>query len=149
MGWSAAFELSQPASEWRLSLGIGPLTATAIVSAIGNGAEFKKARGFAAWLGLVPARYSTGRKQELLGVSKRGNRNLRKLLVRGACSVLQMKDKQSSGLSTWLTQLTSRVHSNVAAIAFANKLARIAWAVSANGEAYRPPLLAREELACN
>ena len=129
--------------------GIGPLTATAIVSAIGNGAEFKKGRGFAAWLGLVPAQYSTGGKQKLLGISKRGNRYLRKLLVHGARAVLQMKDKQSPGLSTWLTQLTSRAHSNVAAVALANKMARIAWAVLAKGEAYRPPLLAGEELACN
>jgi len=124
--------------------GIGPLTATAIVSAIGNGAEFKKGRGFAAWLGLVPAQYSTGGKQKLLGISKRGNCYLRKLLVHGARAVLQTKDKQSSGLSTWLTQLTSRAHSNVAAVALANKLARMAWAVLAKGEAYRPPLLAAE-----
>jgi transposase len=124
--------------------GIGPLTATAIVSAIGNGAEFKKGRGFAAWLGLVPAQYSTGGKQKLLGISKRGNCYFRKLLVHGARAVLQTKDKQSSGLSTWLTQLTSRAHSNVAAVALANKLARMAWAVLAKGEAYRPPLLAAE-----
>src|ERR1035437_2534820 len=124
--------------------GIGPLTATTIVSAISNGAEFKKGRGFAAWLGLVPAQYSTGGKQKLLGISKRGNCYLRKLLVHGARAVLQTKDKQSSGLSTWLTQLTSRAHSNVAAVALANKLVRMAWAVLAKGEAYRPPLLAAE-----
>jgi transposase len=134
--------------------GIGPLTATAIVSAIGNGAEFKKGRGFAAWLGLVPSQYSTGGKQKLLGISKRGNCYLRKLLIHGARAVLQTKDKQSSGLSTWLTQLTSRTHSNVAAVALANKMARMAWAVLAKGEAYRPPLLAAEVvgtegLACN
>jgi transposase len=124
--------------------GIGPLTATAIISAIGNGAEFKKGRGFAAWLGLVPAQYSTGGKQKLLGISKRGNCYLRKLLVHGARAVLQTKDKQSSGLSTWLTQLTSRTHHNVAAVALANKMARMAWAVLAKGEAYRPPLLVNE-----
>jgi transposase len=101
--------------------GIGPLTATAIVSAIGTGAEFKKGRGFAAWLGLVPSQYSTGEKQKLLGISKRGNCYLRKLLVHGARAVLQTNDKQSSGLSTWLTQLTSRAHSNVVAVALANK----------------------------
>ena len=134
--------------------GIGPLTATAIVSAIGNGAEFKKGRGFAAWLGLVPSQYSTGGKQKLLGISKRGNCYLRKLLVHGARAVLQTKDKQSSGLSTWLTQLMSRAQSNVVAVALANKMARMAWAVLARGEAYRPPLLAAEVvgadgLACN
>jgi transposase len=129
--------------------GIGPLTATVIVSAIGNGAEFRKGRGFAAWLGLVPAQHSTGGRQKLLGISKRGNRYLRKFLVHGARAVLQMKDKQSSGLSTWLNQFTSRAHSNAAAVALANKLARIAWAVLAKGEAYRPPLLASEQPACN
>jgi transposase len=124
--------------------GIGPLTATAIVSAIGNGTEFKKGRGFAAWLGLVPGQYSTGGKQKLLGISKRGNSYLRRLLVHGARAVLQKKNNQSSGLSTWLSQLTSRAHSNVVAVALANKLARMAWAVLAKGEAYRPPLLAAE-----
>jgi transposase len=134
--------------------GIGSLTATGIVSAIGNGADFKKGRCFAAWLGLVPGQYSTGGKQKLLGISKRGNCYLRKLLIHGARAVLRTKDKQSSGLSTWLTQLTSRAHSNVVAVALANKMARMAWAVLAKGEAYRPPLLAAEVagtegLACN
>jgi transposase len=127
--------------------GIGPVTATAIVSAIGNGAEFKKGRGFAAWLGLVPGQYSTGGKQKLLGISKRGNCYLRSLLVHGARAVLQCREKQSSGLSAWLGQLVSRVHSNVAAVALANKLARMAWALLAKGEMYRPPLLAANSVA--
>jgi transposase len=79
--------------------------------------------------------------QRLLGISKRGNCYLRKL-VQGARAVLQFKEKQSSGLSAWLTQLTSRTHYNVAGVALANKLARIAWAVLATGETYRPPMLA-------
>src|SRR5215471_7325420 len=105
--------------------GIGPVIATAIVSAIGNGAEFKRGRGFSAWLGLVPGQYSTGGKQKLLGISKRGNSYLRKLLVQGARAVLQQKKKQPSGLSAWLAQLSTRTHSNVAAVALANKLARM------------------------
>src|SRR5450631_444381 len=105
--------------------GIGPLTATATIAAIGNGAAFKKGRGFAAWLGLVPGQHSTGGKQKLLGISKRGNRYLRRLFVHGAHAVLQQRAKQSSGLSTWLEQLTSRVHRNVAVVALANKIARM------------------------
>jgi transposase len=122
--------------------GIGPVTATAIIAAIGNGGNFEKGRGFAAWLGLVPRQYSTGGKQKLLGISKRGNCYLRCLLVHGARSVLQFKEKQSSGLSTWLNKLTSRAHHNLAVVALANKLARMAWAVLAKGETYRPPLSA-------
>ena len=122
--------------------GIGPVTATAIVAAIGNGAAFRKGREFAAWLGVVPREYSTGGKQKLLGISKRGNSYLRRLFVQGARAVLQQSAKQSSGLSAWLAQLTSRTHRNVAGVALANKLARMAWAVLAKNEKYRPPMLA-------
>jgi transposase len=121
--------------------GIGPITATAIVSAVGNGAEFRKGRGFSSWLGLTPAEYSTGGKQKLLGISKRGNGYLRKLLVHGARSVMQCREKQSPGLKTWLGQLVSRCHLNVATIALANKMARMAWALLAKGETYRPALM--------
>jgi transposase len=120
--------------------GIGPVTATAVVAAIGNGAAFRKGREFAAWTGLVPGEHSTGGKQKLLGISKRGNRYLRKLFVQCARAVLQQKTKQSPGLKAWLEQLTSRTHHNVACVALANKLARMAWAVLATGEAYRAPL---------
>jgi transposase len=120
--------------------GIGPVTATAVIAAIGNGSAFRKGREFAAWTGLVPREYSTGGKQKLLGISKRGNRYLRKLFVQCARAVLQQKTKQSSGLKAWLEKLTSRTHRNVAAVALANKLARIVWAVLATGEVYRAPL---------
>jgi transposase len=122
--------------------GIGPVISTATISAIGNGAAFKKGRGFAAWLGLVPGEYSTGGKQKLLSISKRGNCYLRRLFVHGAHAGMQQRVKQSSGLRHWLEQLSSRVHRNVAVVALANKLARIAWAVLAKGERYRPSLLA-------
>ncbi len=121
--------------------GIGPLTAPALIAAIGNGATFRKGREFAAWVGLVPREYSTGGKQKLLGISKRGNSYLRRLFVQGARAVLQFREKQSSGLRAWLTQLISRTHYNVAGVALANKLARIAWAVLAKEEDYRPPVL--------
>jgi transposase len=122
--------------------GIGPVTATAVISAIGNGAAFRKGREFAAWTGLVPREHSTGGKQKLLGISKRGNRYLRKLFVQCARAVLQQKTKQAPGLKAWLEKITSHTHRNVAAVALANKLARMAWAVLATGEAYRAPLLA-------
>ncbi len=122
--------------------GIGPVTATAVMAAIGNGAAFRKGREFAAWMGVVPREHSTGGKQKLLGISKRGNSYLRRLFVQCARAVLQQKAKQSPGLKAWLEQLTSRTHYNVAGVALANKLALMAWAVLATGEAYRPPQLA-------
>jgi transposase len=127
--------------------GVGPVTATAIVSAIGNGQEFRKARCFSAWLGLLPGEYSSGGKQKLLGISKRGNSYLRKLLVHGARAVLQCRDKQSPGLSSWLGQLASRAHPNIVTVALANKMARMAWALLVRGETYRPPILRQEVLA--
>jgi transposase len=122
--------------------GIGPLTATALIAAIGNGEAFRKGREFAAWLGLAPREHSTGGKQKLLGISKRGNCYLRKLFVQGARAVLQFREKQCSGLRHWLAELSSRCHYNVVGVALANKLARMAWAVLAKGEAYRPPVQA-------
>jgi transposase len=127
--------------------GIGPVTATAIIAAVGNGRNFQKGRGFAAWLGLVPSQYSTGGKQKLLGISKRGNCYLRCLLIHGARAVLQFKQMQSPGLSVWLDKLSTRAHHNLAVVALANKLARMAWAVLAKGEAYRPPQLATTSMA--
>jgi transposase len=122
--------------------GIGPVTATALIAAIGNGAAFRKGREFAAWVGLVPGEHTTGGKQKLLGISKRGNSYLRKLFVQGARAVLQFKEKQSPGLKAWLDKLSSHTHYNVVGVALANKLARMAWAVLASGEAYRPPVAA-------
>ena len=127
--------------------GIGPVIATATIAAIGNGAAFKKGRGFAAWLGVVPGEHSTGGKQTLTETSRRGNRYLRKLFVQGAHAVLQKRMTQSTGLSTWLAQLTTRKRIQVAAVALANKLARMVWAVLYKGEAYRPPLLPQPVVA--
>ena len=121
--------------------GIGPVTATAVIAAIGNGAAFRKGREFAAWMGVVPREHSTGGKQKLLGISKRGNSYLRRLFVQCARAVLQQKTKQAAGLKAWLEKLTARARHNVAGVALANKLARMAWAVLATGEAYRPPQL--------
>jgi transposase len=118
--------------------GVGPVTATAIVAAIGNGCAFGKGRDFAAWIGLVPRQYSTGGKQKLLGISKRGNPHLRTLFVQGARAVLQKRTHQSPSLRCWLERLSSRKHGNVAVVALANKLARMAWAVLAKNEPYQP-----------
>jgi transposase len=118
--------------------GIGPIVATAIVAAIGNGAAFRKGREFAAWLGLVPRQYSTGGKARLLGISKRGSPYLRKILVHGArAAVLRIKRDQAP-IGAWMDALEQRAHRNVLIVAFANKLARIAWAVLSSGEPYRP-----------
>ena len=121
--------------------GIGPVIATATIAAIGNGAAFRKGRGFAAWLGVVPGEHSTGGKQKLTDTSRRGNKYLRKLFVQGAHTVLQHRTKQVTALSTWLAQLTTHRRIQVAAVAMANKMARMVWAVLSKGEAYRPPSL--------
>ena len=122
--------------------GIGPVTATALVAAIGNGAAFRKGRDLAAWVGMVPREHSTGGRQKLLGISKRGNSYLRRLFVQGARSVLQHRDKQNAILRNWLTQLTARSHQNVVIVALANKLLRTAWAVLCKSETYRISVLA-------
>jgi transposase len=127
--------------------GIGPVTATALIAAIGNGAAFRKGREFAAWMGVVPREHSTGGKQKLLGISKHGNSYLRKLFIQGARAVLQQRTKQAPGLNEWLARLASRTHHNVVAVALANKLARIAWAVLAKEERYQPQALPSQQAA--
>ena len=117
--------------------GIGPLVATAIVAAIGNGAAFSKGREFAAWMGLVPKQYSTGGKAKLAGISKRGNNYLRKILIHGARAVVLRSKRERIAMGSWLTALEARVPRNVLIVAAANKLARIAWAVLSSGQDYR------------
>jgi transposase len=117
--------------------GIGALGATALVSAIGNGAAFRRGRDLAAWLGLVPKQHSTGGRPTLLGISKRGNSYVRKLLIHGARSLLQHLHREDHEIGLWMTRLEQRAHKNVVAVALANKLARIAWAVAAKGDVYR------------
>lgn len=117
--------------------GIGPLASTAMVTAIGNGATFQKGRQFSAWLGLVPQQCSTGGKTKLLGISKRGNEYLRRLLIHGARSVALQVKRERHAWGNWMTALQQRTRANVATVALANKLARIAWAVLTRGEPYR------------
>ena len=118
--------------------GIGPLTATALVAAVGDAKDFKNGRQFAAWLGLVPRQHSTGGKSTLLGITKRGNRSLRALLIHGARSVLRVVDCKTDARSRWLRGVKARRGANCASVAQANKTARVAWALLARGERYRP-----------
>src|SRR6266700_2957671 len=135
-------ELEQLTARIREIPGVGPVTATALIAAVGNASAFKKGRNLAAWMGIVPREYTTGGKQKLLGISKRGNKYLRTLFIQGARSVLQQRHKQSPGLSHWLAQLLGRTHQNVVIVALANKLVRMAWAVLCKNERYRAPVLA-------
>jgi transposase len=122
--------------------GVGPVTATALIAAVGKGSAFRKGRDLAAWIGMVPSEHSTGGKQILLSISKRGNSYLRRLFVQGARSVLKQRHRQAPGLSCWLARLLARKHQNVAVVALANKIVRMAWAVLCKGELYRAPVLA-------
>jgi transposase len=117
--------------------GIGPIISSAVVAAIGSGDVFSKGRDFAAWLGLVPRQISTGDRTILGKISKRGNRYLRVLFVQAAWVVLvKPQSWERHGLKSWIEAAKKRLHHNVLAIALANKLARIAWAVLARGRGF-------------
>ncbi|MCD7909690.1 MAG: IS110 family transposase [Clostridium sp.] len=121
--------------------GVGPLTATAIVAHVGNAMQFKNGRAFAASLGLTPKEHSSGGKQKLLGISKRGNNGIRWLLIQGARIVTRYTLlRQDSQLCSqlWLQGLSARRGRQIAAVALANKTARTIWALLARGEEYRP-----------
>ncbi len=115
--------------------GIGPLTASALVASIGDAKQFSTGRQLAAWLGLVPRQYSTGGKPKLLGISKRGDSYLRTLLIHEARSALRTAHRKPIG-ELWLNNLVERRHRNIAAVALANKNARIVWALLARDRRY-------------
>lgn len=117
--------------------GFGALSATALVAAIGKGTAFRKGRDLAAWLGLVPQQKTTAGKPTLLGISQRGNAYLRRLLLQGARSVHRLANRSRLPFRQWLDALDARAHPNVVAVALANKLVRIAWAILTRGEPYR------------
>lgn len=117
--------------------GIGPISATAILAAISDATQFKNGRQFSAWLGLVPREHSTGGKPRRLGISKRGDSYLRKLFVHGARATLRWVDSKQGDRSRWLKTLMARRGKNRAAVALANKTARIAWALLAHHHEYR------------
>ena len=112
--------------------GIGPITATALVASIGDAKSFKNGRQLAAWLGLVPRQHSSGGKSVLLGISKRGDTYLRTLLIHGARAVIRFAENKPA--TTWLNRLLERRSKNVAAVALANKNARIVWVLLTHEE---------------
>jgi transposase len=109
--------------------GIGPLVATAFVASAGDGSQFRRAKDLAAWLGLVPREHSTGGKTTLLGISKRGNHYLRRLLIHGARSCVIHLTRTADRLGLWLTGLEERMHVNKVTVALAAKIARVAWVI--------------------
>jgi len=118
--------------------GVGPITATALVAAIGDKSCFKNGRQFAAWLGLVPKQHSSGGKARLFGISKRGDRYLRTLLIHGARAVLSRAAGKTDARSQWIGRMRERRHPNVVAVALANKNARIIWSLLSKDQEYRP-----------
>lgn len=116
--------------------GIGPITASALVASIGNAQNFADGRQLAAWLGLVPRQHSSGGKQTLLGISKRGDSYLRTLLIHGARAVVRVAESKLNHAHSWLGGVMKRRNKNVAAVALANKNARIVWALLANDRHY-------------
>ncbi len=117
--------------------GIGPITATALIAAVGEVGVFANGRQFSAWLGLVPQQYSTGGQTRLLGISKRGDGYLRKLLIHGARATLRWVRTKTDHRSQWIRGLLERRGWNRTAVAVANKNARIVWALLSRGEVYR------------
>ena len=112
--------------------GIGVMNATALVAAIGDGRTFSRGRDLSAWLGLVPRQATTGGKPKLLGITKRGSKYLRKLIIQEARAALPSLAKTATALGAWLRGLLARAHSNTVVVALASKLARIAWALLRN-----------------
>jgi transposase len=120
--------------------GIGPIVATALVAEIGDWKQFRSGRNLAAWIGLVPKQHSTGGKERLGRITKQGNRYLRWLLVAGAMAVIRYA-RQHGTKRLWLTRLIERRPAKVAAVALANKIARMAWAIMVHGDRYQEPKL--------
>lgn len=117
--------------------GVGALIASVVAASVPDPGVFKSGRDFAAWLGLTPRQNSSGGKEKLGAITKQGNRYIRKMLVVGATSVLRVAKKRKGALADWIVALRTRKPEKLAAVALANKLARIAWAMMATGESFR------------
>jgi transposase len=120
--------------------GVGPIIATALVAAVGNGEQFANGRQMSAAFRLTPRQHSSGGKERLLGISKRGDVYLRALLIHGARATISTAKNKNDRLSQWMTRLAARSHPNVAAVAMANKTTRMAWAMLTNGTDYQPAM---------
>ena len=132
--WHRSSEVSRRLAEVP---GIGPIIATAMIARVGDPHAFKSGRQFSAWLGLVPRQHSSGGKERLCGISKRGNPYLRRLLVVGTRSTMRWSRARPATANPWVLKLMGSKPSNVAAVAVANKTARIVWALMASGEKYK------------
>jgi transposase len=131
------FTQSAPCQKLAQIEGVGPVVATALVAAVGNAQEFANGRHLAAWLGLVPRQCSTGGKERLLGMSKRGDRYLRTLLIHGARATVHWARRKTDARSRWIRSVEQRRGKNIAAVAIANKNARIAWVLLTRDAEYR------------
>ena len=136
MAWHRSNETSRRLDEIP---GVGPALATALVASVANPKAFRSGRDFSAWIGLVPTQNSSGGKEKLGGITKRGDRYLRSLFTTGALAVIRYAKIHGSKHRPWLTGLLARRPTKVAAIALANKIARMAWAMMSKGECYREP----------
>lgn len=135
----AVFRQSEACQRIAKVKGIGPKTATAVVAAIGKGTEFKNGRHFAAWLGLVPRQHSSGDRQVLMNMTKKGDKHLRTLFIHGARAVVKVAANNNEGyLNQWVNQLKERRGFNKTAVAVANKNARIIWSILHNETEYIP-----------
>lgn len=117
--------------------GLGPISASAIVTAVGDAKQFNSGRDMAAWIGLIPKQHSSGGKEKLGGISKRGDKYLRTLLIHGARSAMRCCDTKIDKRSIWINALIARRNKNIATVAMANKNARIIWSILTRDEGYR------------
>jgi len=117
--------------------GIGPITAAALIASVSSGKQFKNGRNMAAWIGLTPGQHSSGNNDKNIDMTKRGNRQLRRLLIHGARTVMNWHEGKSDRLSLWIKGLLTRMHPCKVIVAIANKLARIAWSVLVNQRPYQ------------